>query len=64
MPDSLTGHKKVLDYIENNDVSIVDLATKYGLSKQDLTSYLTGKLQNNKKAHEVVLRIISDFKIR
>lgn len=64
MPDSQVGHQKVLDFIEVNDISIVDLATKYGMSKQDLTSYLTGRLRNNKKAHEVVLRIISDFKIR
>ncbi|WP_373737373.1 hypothetical protein [Jeotgalibaca porci] len=64
MPNSQTGREKVLAYIEENNVQLTDLASMYGYSKQDFTNYLKGSLQNTPMAHKIILRIISDFKIR
>jgi DNA transposition AAA+ family ATPase len=63
MPNTQSGREKILKFIEESDTTITDLAVAYGLTKQDLSNYLNGKLEN-KKGNLVILRIISDFKIR
>lgn len=63
MPDMENGRKKVLEYIENNDISFVDLAVAYGIKNQDLTNYLNGNLKTA-KGNKIILKIISDHKIR
>lgn len=63
MPTIETGRTKILDYIDQNNISISDLASAYGLKKQDLAKYLSGKLVST-KANQIILRIISDYKIR
>ncbi|MEG0619180.1 MAG: XRE family transcriptional regulator [Bacilli bacterium] len=64
MPDNAIGREKVLKYIEDNNINIVDLGSMYGMNKQDITNYLKGHLIGNPKSNQLVLRIISDFKIR
>lgn len=64
MPDSKLGRERVLKYLEENNIDLVDLAVMYGMTKQDITSYLKGKLVNNPKAKQLLVKIISDFKIR
>ncbi|WP_270790223.1 hypothetical protein [Enterococcus diestrammenae] len=64
MPDSNVGRERVLQYLEDNNIDFVDLAVMYGMTKQDITSYLKGKLVNNPKAKQLLVKIISDFKIR
>ncbi|MEO1768317.1 helix-turn-helix domain-containing protein [Candidatus Enterococcus ferrettii] len=63
MPSTDEGRQKILRFLEERDISIRDLAAVYGLTPQDLTNYLNGKLKN-KKSNQVVLQIISDYKIR
>lgn len=63
MPNTDIGRKKILCFIEEKNISINDLAVVYGLKPQDLASYLSGKLKS-KKSNQVVLQIISDYKIR
>ena len=63
MPDVNPGREKVKEYIKNNDISITDLAVAYGVKKQDLANYLNGKL-DNPRGNQIVLKIISDFRIR
>ncbi|MCD1023507.1 hypothetical protein [Enterococcus sp. SMC-9] len=64
MPDSKLGRERVLKYLDENNIDLVDLAVMYGMTKQDITSYLKGKLVNNPKAKQLLVKIISDFKIR
>ena len=64
MPESTNGREKVLNFIEESGTSIVDIAVYYGMNKQDVTSYLTGKLKASPAANKLILKIISDFRIR
>lgn len=64
MPDANVGREKVLRYLEENDIQKVDLAVMYGMTKQDLGNYLEGKLVDTPKAKQLIIKIISDFKIR
>jgi len=63
MPSIATGRQKVLEYIEENNISMSDLAVAYGVKRQDMHSYLTGKLENV-KGNQLILRIIADYRIR
>lgn len=63
MPESTNGREKVLKFIEESGTTIVDIAVYYGMTKQDVTSYLTGKLKNSTAANKLVLKIISDFEL-
>lgn len=63
MPSTDMGREKILRFINEKNISIRDLAVVYGLTPQDLTNYLNGKLKN-KKSNQIVLQIISDYKIR
>ncbi|MGM0239902.1 hypothetical protein [Enterococcus sp. AZ103] len=64
MPDAKVGRERVLQYLEDNDIKNVDLAVMYGMTKQDVGSYLEGKLIDTPKAKQLLIKIISDFKIR
>lgn len=63
MPSIEPGREKVQAYIEANNISITDLAVAYGLKRQDLTNYLNGKVETT-KGNQVILKIISDYRIR
>ncbi|MGM0124897.1 hypothetical protein IGI37_002291 [Enterococcus sp. AZ194] len=63
MPNIANGRQKVLEYMKENNISVTDLAVAYGVKKQDLSSYLNGKL-DNVKGNQIILRIISDYRIR
>lgn len=64
MPDAKVGRERVLEYLETNDIKNVDLAVMYGMTKQEVGSYLEGKLIDTPKAKRLLIKIISDFKIR
>ncbi|EKW99409.1 hypothetical protein [Ligilactobacillus saerimneri] len=63
MPETKAGRDKIIGYLNENDISISALAAMYGLSRQDLSDYLAGR-KRNPKANQIILKIISDFKIR
>lgn len=63
MPETTIGREKIINYLTQNDISISALATMYGVNKQDLGDYLAGR-KKNPKANQIILKIISDFKIR
>lgn len=64
MPNTEIGRERVLRYLEENNIQLADLAVMYGMTKQDVTSYLKGNLVDNPKAKQLLVKIISDFKIR
>lgn len=58
------GRKKILEWMQKNDVSYQDIATAFGYkNKQTVRDYITGDVDST-KANELVLRIISKFRIR
>ena len=63
MPSIDAGRLKVLEFIKQHDLSINDLAVAYGIKKQDMHNYLNGNLKTP-KANQLIIRIISDYKIR
>lgn len=59
-----SGRKKILEWMQVNDVSYQDIATAFGYkNKQTVRNYITGDVDST-KANELVLRIISKFRIR
>ena len=59
-----SGRKKILEWMQENDVSYQDIATAFGYkNKQTVRDYITGDVDST-KANELVLRIISKFRIR
>lgn len=63
MPETVTGREKILKFIEDSGVKQIDLATQYGIASGDFADIMTGK-DTTPKANRVILKIISDFKIR
>lgn len=63
MPETLSGREKILHYISENNISIADLGSLYGINKQDLSDYLSGR-KKSPRGNQIILKIISDFKIR
>ncbi|MDT2849029.1 XRE family transcriptional regulator [Vagococcus carniphilus] len=64
MPDNDLRREKELKYIEENNISLADLGVMYGINKQDVTNYFKGHLVGRPKSNQLIIRIISDFKIR
>ena len=63
MPTSDNGLKLVNDFIEESGIEKMSLAAKYGVAKNMMLDILSGQLQSP-KAHQVILKIIDDFKLR
>ncbi|GAX46803.1 hypothetical protein [Pseudolactococcus reticulitermitis] len=63
MPQTTTGREKIIEFIKESGVNQIDLATQYGISSGDFSDMMTGK-DTSSRANRVILKIISDFKIR
>lgn len=63
VPDTLAARDKIITYLEENSISIGDLAVLYGIHKQDMADYLGGR-KTTPKGNKTIIRIIADFKIR
>ena len=63
MPTSDNGLKLVNSFIEETGIEKMSLAAKYGVAKNVMIDILSGRLQSP-KAHQVILKIIDDFKLR
>lgn len=62
MPSTKTGRDLVQRYCEENEISIGDLAKMYGMTKSNVSDYLSGKLKGP-AANRFILKVIHDFKI-
>ena len=59
-----SGRKNILEWMQAIDVSYPDIATAFGYkNKHTVRDYITGDVDST-KANELVLRIISKFRIR
>lgn len=63
MPDTTIGRIKIREYFDAHKITLVSVATYFGIPKQDLNDYLSGKNQS-KKAHDTLTAIIEYYKIR
>lgn len=62
MPDIAVGRKKVVEYLDVNNIKKSDLATAYGLNRQEVTNILNGSVKGP-KANRFILRVIADYNI-
>ena len=63
MSEIKSEREKIILYLTVNDIPISALATTYGETCQNMSDYLSGR-RNDSKARQVILKIISDLKIR
>lgn len=62
MPDIAVGRKKVVEFLKVHNIKKSDLATAYGLNRQEVTNILNGSTKGP-KANQFVLRVIADYNI-
>lgn len=60
MPETLEARKRVLDYMQENDVTYAQLAVMTNFSKPEIHSAVTGK-SKTKKSNEIILKLIQMF---
>ena len=63
MPETKPGREKIMEYLEENDISVTSLAVTYGIKKQDMADFLTGR-KVTPRGNRVILKIISDLRIK
>ncbi|MYV19908.1 antirepressor [Ligilactobacillus salivarius] len=63
MPETKAGRDKIVEYLEENDISVTSLAVAYGIKKQDMSDFLTGR-KITPRGNRVILKIISDLRIK
>ena len=49
MPETLEGRERIIQYLNANDITIADLAAMYGIAKQDMSDYLSGRKRITRK---------------
>ncbi|WP_318531746.1 helix-turn-helix transcriptional regulator, partial [Limosilactobacillus reuteri] len=62
MPSTMPGRELIKKYLKERSISIADLAKAYGLARQDVTDYLSGR-NTSPKSNQFVLKVIKDLKI-
>jgi len=63
MPTTATGRELINDYLDKNHITIISLATTYGVGKMYMSQVLSG-VKQNPAANAMILKIIDDLKIR
>lgn len=62
MPTTTAGRELVKAFLQKNDIRSSDLAKMYGMTKQEVSDYLSGRKQNP-AGNQFILKVIRDFKI-
>lgn len=62
MPDIDVGRKKVVAFLEANNIKKSDLASVYGRDRQEVTNILSGSTRGP-KANKFILQVIVDYNI-
>lgn len=63
MPETLSGRERILNYLKEHDISRTQVATMYGMNKQDVSDYLSGR-KTNPAANKFIITLIKDFGIK
>ena len=62
MPSTMPGRELVKKYLNDNKITTTDLAKMYGMTKQDVADYLSGR-KTTPASNQFILKVIRDFKI-
>lgn len=62
IPTTQPGRELVKKFLQENDIKSTDLAKMYGMTKQEVSDYLSGR-KTNPAANQFILKVIRDFKI-
>lgn len=62
MPSTLPGRNLVKKFLKDNKIKSNDLAKMYGMTKQEVSDYLSGR-KENPAGNNFVLKVIRDFHI-
>ena len=63
MPETLSGRERIINYLADHDISRAQLATMYGMNKQDVSDYLAGR-KTTPAANKFIITLIKDFGIK
>lgn len=63
MPTTNPGRERVRNYLKDNRIKISELALVYGMTRQEVSDYLTGN-KTNPKANRFILSVIKDYGIK
>ena len=63
MPETLSGRERIINYLADHDISCAQLATMYGMNKQDVSDYLAGR-KTTPAANKFIITLIKDFGIK
>lgn len=63
MPTTEPGRILIKRYLKEHNISITDLATLFGMKKQDVSSYLSGYKKTTEQT-KFILTVIKHFRIR
>lgn len=62
MPSTKPGRELIHNYLESQNIKVVDLAKMYGITKQDAFDYISGR-KVTPAANRFIISVIRDFKI-
>lgn len=62
IPTTQPGRELVKQFLQQNGIKTTDLAKMYGMTKQEVSDYLSGR-KVNPASNQFVLKVIRDFKI-
>ncbi|WP_297816703.1 helix-turn-helix domain-containing protein [uncultured Lactobacillus sp.] len=62
MPSTISGRELVIKFLKDNGMKSTDLAKMYGMTKQEVSDYLSGR-KSNRAGNQFILKVIHDFKI-
>lgn len=63
MPETLNGRQRILKYLGDNDISQPQIATMYGMTRQDVSDFLSGR-KTTPAANKFIITLIKDFGIK
>lgn len=63
MSNLSSGREKILKFLDEHKMSVADLASAYSVNRSELSNYLNANIESE-KGNKLILKIISDFKIR
>lgn len=62
MPSTMSGRELVKKFLQDSNVKTTDLARTYGMTKQEVSDYVSGR-KVNPAGNKFVLKVIHDFNI-
>lgn len=62
MPSTMPGREIVKQYLKENHIKITSLAKMYGLPRQVVTDFISGRIKSP-QGNEFILKVIKDFNL-